>query len=119
MMSMSRMVRYAVGLAVVLAISAQAAQAAASDHLAWKGQNPGQIGPKRGPMVFTPTPRNELVLGGAVRQSDTVVRVVHAGGGSGFDWTAALAGAGSAVAILLLTGGAAAGIRSRRRVAIP
>jgi hypothetical protein len=99
-MSMSRIVRYAVALAVVLAISAQAAQAAAPDHLRWKGQDVGQVGPTRGPMIYTPT------------------RVVHAGAGNGFDWTAALAGAGSAVGFLLLAGGAAAGVRSRRRVAI-
>jgi hypothetical protein len=118
MMSMSRILRYTVGLAVVLAISAQVAQAAAPDHLTWKGQNPGQIGPNRGPMAFTPIHRDELVLGSTVRQPTTVVRVVHAGGGSGFDWTAALAGAGSAIAILALAVGAAAGLRSRRRVAI-
>jgi hypothetical protein len=99
-MSMSRIVRYAVAFAVVLAISAQAAQAAAPDHLRWKGQDVGQIGPTRGPMIETPT------------------RVVHAGGGNGFAWTAALAGAGSAVGFLLLAGGAVAGVRSRRRVAI-
>ena len=92
MMSMSRILRYTVGLAVVLAISAQVAQAAAPDH--------------------------ELVLGSAVRQPKTVVRVVHTGGGNGFDWTAALVGAGSAVGIMVLAGGAAAGVRSRRRVAI-
>jgi hypothetical protein len=118
MMSMSRIVRYAVGFAVVLAISAQVAQAAAPDHLRWKGQDPGQIGPTRGPMAFATIHRNELVLGGTVRQPATVVRVVHTGGGNGFDWTAALAGAGSAVGILLLAGGATAGVRSRRRVAI-
>jgi hypothetical protein len=118
MMSMSRILRYTVGLAVVLAISAQVAQAAAPDHLRSKGQSPGQIGPKRGPMAFTPIHRNELVLGSAVHQPTTVVRVVHTGDGGGFDWTAALAGAGSAVGALLLAGGAAAGVRSRRRVAI-
>ena len=117
-MSMSRILRYAVGLAVVLAISAQVAQAAAPDHLRWKGQDPGQIGPKRGPMAFTPIHRNELVLGGTVRQPTTVVRVVRTAGGNGFDWAAALAGAGAAVGILLLAGGAAAGLRGRRRVAI-
>jgi hypothetical protein len=117
-MSMSRIVRYAVGLAVVLAISAQVAQAAAPDHLRWKGQDIHQIGPMRGPMIQTPTNhRNELVLGGTVSQPATVVRVVHTGGGSGFDWTAALAGAGSTVGLLLLAGGAAAGLRSRGRVA--
>ena len=100
-MSMSRIIRYAVGLAVVLAITAQAAQAAAPDHLRWKGQDAGQIGPTRGPMIQTPT------------------RIVQAGGGDGFDWTAALLGAGSAAGVLLLAGGAAAGVRSRRRVAIP
>jgi hypothetical protein len=118
MMSMSRILRYTVGLAVVLAMSAQAAQAAAPDHLTWKGQNPGQIGPNRGPMAFAPIHRNELVLGSTVPQPKTVVRVVHTGGGEGFDWTAALAGAGSAVGIMVLAGGAAAGVRSRRRVAI-
>jgi hypothetical protein len=118
MMSMSRIVRCAAGLAVVLAISAQVAQAAAPDHLRWKGQNADQIGPKRGPMALTPIHPYELVLGGAVRQPAAVVHVVHTGGESGFDWTAAFVGAGSAVGILLLTGGAAAGVRSRRRVAI-
>jgi hypothetical protein len=116
MMSMSRIVRYAVGLAVVLAFSAQVAQAAAPDHLRWKGQTADRIGPKRAPMAFTPIHRNEVVLGGAVRQPVAVVRVVHADVG-GFDWTAALAGAGSAVGIVLLAGGATAGVRSRRRVA--
>jgi hypothetical protein len=117
-MSMSRIVRHAVGLAVVLAISAQVAQAAAPDHLRWKGQDVNQVGPMRGPTAFTPIHRKELVLGGAVRQPAAVVRAVHTGGGSGFDWTAALTGAGSVVAFVLLAGGAATGLRSRRRVAI-
>jgi hypothetical protein len=118
MMSISRILRYTVGLAVVLAISAQVAQAAAPDHLTWKGQSPGQIGPNRGPMAFTPIHRDELMLGSTVRQPKTGVRVVHTRGGNGFDWTAALVGAGSAVGIMVLAGGAAAGMRSRRRVAI-
>jgi hypothetical protein len=99
-MSMSRIVRYAVALAVVLAVSAQAAHAAAPDHLRWKGQDVDQIGPAHGPMIQTPT------------------HVVHVRSGNGFDWTAALAGAGCAAGILLLAGGAAAGVRGRRGVAI-
>jgi hypothetical protein len=111
-MSMSRIVRYAVGLAVVLAISAQVAQAAAPDHLSWKGQDVHQIGPMHGPMIETPGPGTEPDPSGFVH----VTRVVQ--GGNGFDWTAALAGAGCAAGILLLAGGATAGVRSRRRVAI-
>jgi hypothetical protein len=112
-MSMSRIVRCAVGLAVVLAISAQVAQAAAPDHLSWKGQDVHQIGPMRGPMIETPGPGAEPNPSGFVH----VTRVVHTGG-NGFDWTAALAGAGGAAGILLLAGGATAGVRSRRHVAI-
>jgi hypothetical protein len=117
-MSMSRIVRYAVGLAVVLAISAQVAQAAAPDHLTWKGQDVHQIGPMHGPMIETPGPGTEPDPGGLVHRPAIVTRVVHSGG-NGFDWTAALAGAGCAAGILLLAGGATAGVRSRRRVAIP
>jgi len=117
MISMSRVIRYAAGLAIVLAMSAQVAQAA-PDHLTWKGE---QVGPKHGPMVATQTfHRNELVLGSTVHQpSGAVIRVTDAGGGSGFDWTAASLGAASVVGIVLIAGGAATGIRSRRRVAIP
>jgi hypothetical protein len=126
MMSMSRTIRYAVGLAVVLSISAPvAAQAGRPDNLRWKGQDIGlggsawgpQVGPTRGPMTQT-THRNELVLGGAVNQPATVVRVAHTGGGDAFDWTAALVGAAAAVGIVLVAFGGAAAVRSRRRVAI-
>jgi hypothetical protein len=116
MMSMSRVIRCAAGLAIVLAISAQVAQAA-PNHLTSKGE---QVGPKRGPMVYTPTlHRNELVLGGTVRQQKAIVHVVDQGDGSGFDWGAASVGAASVVAIVLVAGGAAAGVRNRRRIAIP
>lgn len=116
MMSMSRVIRYAAGLAIVLAISAQVAQAA-PDHLTWKG---GQIGPTRGPMVYTPSVhRNELVLGGTVRQPKAVIHVTRSSGSSGFDWGAAAVGAASVLGIVLVAGGAAAGVRNRRRVAIP
>jgi hypothetical protein len=72
MMSMSRVIRYAAGLAIVLAISAQVAQAG-PNHLTWKGE---QVGPQRGPMVYTPTVhRDELVLGGTVRQPNAVIHV--------------------------------------------
>jgi hypothetical protein len=121
MMSMTRVIRYVAALAVVLAISAQAAQAGAPDHFTWKGQNAPrlgpQVGPLRGPMVATPTPRNELVLGGTVHQPTTVVRVAHSSGGSGFDWTAAFVGAASALGIIFVAG-AATSVRHRRRVAI-
>ena len=116
MMSMSRVIRYAAGLAIVLAVSAQVAQAA-PDHLTWKG---GQVGPTRGPMVYTPTVHpDELVLGGTVRQPNAVIRVTDQGGGSGFDWGAASVGAASVFGIVLVAGGAAAGVRNRRRIAIP
>jgi len=116
MMSMSRVVRYAAGLAIVLAISAQVAQAA-PDHLTWKGQ---QVGPMRGPMVATPSVhRNELVLGSTVHQPGAVIRVAESGGGSGFDWAAASVGAVSVLGVVLVAGGAAAGVRGRRRIAIP
>jgi hypothetical protein len=116
MMSMSRVIRYAAGLAIVLAISAQVAQAA-PNHLTWKGE---QAGPKRGPMVYTPTVhRNELVLGGTVRQPQAIIHVTDSRGGNGFDWAAASVGAASVVAIVLIAGAAAAGVRNRRRIAIP
>ena len=115
MMSMSRVIRYVAGLAVVLAVAAQVAQAA-PDHLTWKGE---QVGPMRGPMMYTPTVhRNELMLGSTVRQPRAVIRVIDSGGGSGFDWAAASVGAASAVGILLVAGCTAAGVRNRRRVAI-
>jgi len=116
MMSMSRVIRYTAGLAVVLAVAAQVAQAA-PDHLTWKGE---QVGPNRGPMVSTPNvPRNETVLGSTVRQSRAIIHVTDTRGGNGFDWAAASVGAASVGAIVLLAGGAAAGVRNRRRIAIP
>jgi hypothetical protein len=116
MMSMSRVIRYAAGLAIVLAISAQVAQAA-PNHLTWKGE---QVGPKRGPMVYTPSVhRNELVLGSTVRQPKAIIHVTDQGGGSGFDWAAASVGAASVLAIVVVAGGAVAGVRNRRRIAIP
>lgn len=116
MMSMSRVIRYAAGLAIVLAISAQVAQAA-PNHLTWKGE---QAGPNRGPMVYTPTvPRDELVLGSTVRQPKAIIHVTDQGGGSGFDWAAASVGAASVLAIVVVAGCAAAGVRNRRRIAIP
>jgi hypothetical protein len=115
MMSMSRVIRYAAGLAIVLAISAQVAQAA-PNHLTWKGE---QVGPQRGPMVHTPTVhRDELVLGGTVRQPNAVIHVTDTAGGNGFDWGDAAIGAASVLGIVLVAGGAAAGVRNRRRVAI-
>ena len=116
MMSMSRVIRYTAGLAIVLAIAAQVAQAA-PDHLAWKG---AQVGPMRGPMAATPSVhRNELVLGSTVRQPKAIIHVTDQGGGSGFDWAAASVGAASVLAIVVVAGGAAAGVRNRRRIAIP
>jgi hypothetical protein len=115
MMSMSRVIRYAAGLAILLAISAQVAQAA-PDHLTRKGE---QVGPMRGPMVVTPNVhRNELVLGGTVRQPSAIIHVTDSRGGSGFDWAAASIGAVSVLGIVFVAGGAAAGVRNRRRVAI-
>jgi len=114
MMSMSRVIRYTAGLAIVLAIAAQVAQAA-PDHLAWKG---AQVGPMRGPMAATPSVhRNELVLGSTVRQPKAVIHVAESGGG--FDWAAASIGAVSVLAVVLVAGGAAAGARNRRRIALP
>jgi len=63
--------------------------------------------------------RNEFVLGGTVRQPKAIIHVTDRGGGSGFDWGAASAGAASVVAIVLVAGGAPAGVRNRRRIAIP
>jgi len=48
-----------------------------------------------------------------------IIHVTDRGGGSGFDWGAASAGAASVVAIVLVAGGALAGVRNRRRIAIP
>jgi len=48
-----------------------------------------------------------------------IIHVTDRGGGSGFDWGAASAGAASVVAIVLVAGGAPAGVRNRRRIAIP
>jgi hypothetical protein len=116
MMSMSRVIRYTAGLAVVLAVAAQVAQAA-PDHLTWKGE---QVGPKRGPMVYAPNvQRNETVLGSTVRQPGAILHVTDSRGGNGFDWAAASVGAASVGAIVLLAGGAAAGVRNRRRIAVP
>jgi hypothetical protein len=116
MMSMSRVIRYTAGLAIVLAMAAQVAQAA-PDHLTWKGE---QVGPMRGPMAATPSVRrNELVLGSTVRQPNAIIHVTDSRGGSGFDWGAASVGAVSVLAVVLVAGGAAAGARNRRRIAIP
>jgi hypothetical protein len=115
MMSMSRVIRYTAGLAIVLAMAAQVAQAA-PDHLAWKG---AQVGPMRGPMAATPSVhRNELVLGSTVRQPKAVIHVAESDGG-GFDWAAASVGAVSVLAVVLVAGGAATGARNRRRIALP
>ncbi|HKV68802.1 MAG TPA: hypothetical protein VJN72_12005 [Gaiellales bacterium] len=114
-MSMSRVIRHVAGFAIVLAISAQVAQAA-PNHLTWNGE---QVGPKHGPMVYTPSNQhNELVLGGTVRQPNALIHVTDQGGGSGFGWGDAAIGAASMLGIMLVSGGAAAGVRNRRRVAV-
>lgn len=93
-MSMSRIIRYAVGLAIVLAISAQAAQAAAPDHLRSKGQDVPRL-------AATPAAHRALNA-----RADR------------FDWSAAFVGAGSATGVVLVAAGAAVAVRSRRRVAL-
>lgn len=127
MMSLRRTIRYAVGLAVVLSISAPVAAQARPDNLTWKGQDAGSgaqtwssprvLGPRT-----VPTHRDELVLGSAVHQPTAgptaVIHVTDSGGGSGFDWAAASVGAASALGIVLIAGGAATGYRSRRGVAV-